>query len=998
VTEVEVIVGCVVGIPIWFMLCCGCCVCCLCGRRRNKQKPAFLKNDVADGRLVTINIMAQDGTLRVSDPLEEGKVFYFYSVCWKEAPPPGLYQLAMVAKDQVGRVVAIQSVAKDADGDPMHWGIFYNPPRYRPLLCCRPRDRGIDKSGSVAERQGSAVELPPPPHLVVEGGTVIGPLQQLLSETHVGVFESNQLTPHIEDLDGETAYPSGSADSHDGDADAARKPAKEAAIKAKQKALEAEKTKAAAEAARKEAEALLVRKRAEEAAARKAEADAAAAAEKARRDAEAAAAETAAKEAARKEAEMEAAAMAERARREAEAAAAMKSAEEAARNEAEAAAAASREAARKEAEAAKAAKEATEKAQKQAAEEVARRKAEAAAVAKAAEEQALREAEEAAKAAEEAARKKAEAGAARQAAEEKARKQAEAEAAAAAAAARREAEARAAEEAARKKAEEAAVVEAARKEAERVAAAKAAEEATAKREAEKAANAAKEKARTEAEEALSKQAKEAAAAEAELATGNTPASEPDITGGITRAGSHVRPPPPEVSPPSTAGSDLQPVEHDEDRWPDPGGPKTPTERLMVGDLLISVDETEVSGNVHGTALLRGAVGEIRLSVRRSGALLTTTVYKADIQHRLGITLTSDDYVNQHPYVHRLETTFSEPAFSPRQAPVLDTIQPPSLDSKTLQQPPEIAPLLPTGIEESDSMPPGVQVLPPDVEWVPLSLPPFEDLAESVSAKVYQVQEAIFDRVDVMSGMASSLLGRGREKVMPSDELAAAGTEETVPSAAPTATWQAPLGAMSLSAAVPTTSPPAAEPSASPAVAAPRKKKKTQAERMAELSAPRIRDDRIKPGMHVYKPPVRGLAYRGTEKMAMYQDRRDGGTTYKHREQNEQGDCKLRLRETQGNEKVVLKNGEAEGLARQRAIESATGIGNCSFDGSAASKCHSAAGPSAPSRPGSSRHAVNQFAGPGGTSRTSSSLQHNLTSSTPAPKRTKVAPARPKAKQ
>ena len=176
--------------------------------------------------------------------------------------------------------------------------------------------------------------------------------------------------------------------------------------------------------------------------------------------------------------------------------------------------------------------------------------------------------------------------------------------------------------------------------------------------------------------------------------------------------------------------------------------------------------------------------------------------------------------------------------------------------------------------------------------------------------------------------------------------------------------------------------------------------------MAELSAPRIRDDRIKPGMHVYKPPVRGLAYRGTEKMAMYQDRRDGGMAYKHREQNEQGDCKLRLRETQGNEKIVLKNGEAEGLARQCAIESATGIGNSNFDGSAASKCHSAAGPSAPSRPGSSRQAVNQPAGPGGTSRTNSSRQHNLASSTPAPKpsanaaqRTaKVAPARPKARQ
>ena len=49
-------------------------------------------------------------------------------------------------------------------------------------------------------------------------------------------------------------------------------------------------------------------------------------------------------------------------------------------------------------------------------------------------------------------------------------------------------------------------------------------------------------------------------------------------------------------------------------------------------------------------------------------------------------------------------------------------------------------------------------------------------------------------------------------------------------------------------------------------------KMTQAERLAALSTPKIRDARITPGCHKYKPPVRGLAYRGSVE----------GTTYKHR--------------------------------------------------------------------------------------------------------------------
>ena len=89
--------------------------------------------------------------------------------------------------------------------------------------------------------------------------------------------------------------------------------------------------------------------------------------------------------------------------------------------------------------------------------------------------------------------------------------------------------------------------------------------------------------------------------------------------------------------------------------------------------------------------------------------------------------------------------------------------------------------------------------------------------------------------------------------------------------------------------------------------------------MAELSAPRFRDDRIKPGMHVYKPPVRGLAYRGTEKMAMYKDTHSAGMAYKHLAKNEDGELKLKNRETRGYEKLDLTHRE-QGIEKQREIE------------------------------------------------------------------------------
>ena len=64
-------------------------------------------------------------------------------------PVPGMYHIAMVADDEVGKLVGIRSVDVDADGDPLHWGVLFNPPRYR-----RRRRR---------EDQGASSTLPQKP-------------------------------------------------------------------------------------------------------------------------------------------------------------------------------------------------------------------------------------------------------------------------------------------------------------------------------------------------------------------------------------------------------------------------------------------------------------------------------------------------------------------------------------------------------------------------------------------------------------------------------------------------------------------------------------------------------------------------------------------------------------------------------------------------------------------------------------------------------------------
>ena len=100
--------------------------------------------------------------------------------------------------------------------------------------------------------------------------------------------------------------------------------------------------------------------------------------------------------------------------------------------------------------------------------------------------------------------------------------------------------------------------------------------------------------------------------------------------------------------------------------------------------------------------------------------------------------------------------------------------------------------------------------------------------------MYALTEGVFDKVDmfmdnkrVVALMNTSIpfVRKARPiKIAPSDEKTEPETQASLPIEAPSAVD------------APTTPTPTVKP-----------KKKTQAERMAEMSAPRIRDERIKPG-------------------------------------------------------------------------------------------------------------------------------------------------------
>ena len=84
--------------------------------------------------------------------------------------------------------------------------------------------------------------------------------------------------------------------------------------------------------------------------------------------------------------------------------------------------------------------------------------------------------------------------------------------------------------------------------------------------------------------------------------------------------------------------------------------------------------------------------------------------------------------------------------------------------------------------------------------------------------------------------------------------------------------------------------------------------------MAALSTPRIRDSKIKPGCHKYKPPVRGLAYRGSAEGMAYQNRTKG------------------LKEKETDQMIHLEDGSLKGEAYDKAVAEAMAKAKANVDG------------------------------------------------------------------
>ena len=53
----------------------------------------------------------------VSNPLEDGKTFYYYDTLWRERVKPGLYEIVTVSTDKPGCVVCIRSVKRNRNGE-----------------------------------------------------------------------------------------------------------------------------------------------------------------------------------------------------------------------------------------------------------------------------------------------------------------------------------------------------------------------------------------------------------------------------------------------------------------------------------------------------------------------------------------------------------------------------------------------------------------------------------------------------------------------------------------------------------------------------------------------------------------------------------------------------------------------------------------------------------------------------------------------------------------
>ena len=98
--------------------------------------------------------------MRVSEPLVEGEVYYYYHVAWKEAVPPGMYTVVAVAADEVGCIVAIRSAMNSSIDESACWGMFFNPPsRRRPKNPTPPPALDAEQLGAAADDSSAGASI-----------------------------------------------------------------------------------------------------------------------------------------------------------------------------------------------------------------------------------------------------------------------------------------------------------------------------------------------------------------------------------------------------------------------------------------------------------------------------------------------------------------------------------------------------------------------------------------------------------------------------------------------------------------------------------------------------------------------------------------------------------------------------------------------------------------------------------------------------------------------
>ena len=69
--------------------------------------------------------------------------------------------------------------------------------------------------------------------------------------------------------------------------------------------------------------------------------------------------------------------------------------------------------------------------------------------------------------------------------------------------------------------------------------------------------------------------------------------------------------------------------------------------VVKSDKILSINGTQVTDEVQGTALAKAAVGNVAYSILRAGLRITVTAYKPEVATRLGVTIKNDTTDDPH---------------------------------------------------------------------------------------------------------------------------------------------------------------------------------------------------------------------------------------------------------------------------------------------------------------------------------------------------------------